>query len=221
MQDWLPSAVPPNGRVEHVAALLRDAIMVGDLAPGAPLRQDHIAGRLGLSHIPVREAFRQLAGERLVVPRAKRGVAVASLDLATIGELTDLRALMEPDLLCHAIPRLRPATLAEAEALLARLDAVGGAADRLRLAEAFHAVLYAAADRPHFFQAVSGARRNLARSWRVIWDREGRSEGWQHQHRALLDLCRRGDADGAAAFLATHIQEAGAAVLQFFERETG
>lgn len=213
---WSPPSPLSQGSADAVAALLRDAITVGDLAPGAPLRQDHVAAKLGVSHIPVREAFRLLAAERLVVARPNRGVAVAPIAVATVSELTDLRALLEPDLLRHAAPLLSPRHLSAASAVLDRLEAADAASGRLRLAEAFHATLYEAADRPFFMEAVLAARRNLARCWRVIWDRGGLAAASQHDHRVLLNLLRRGRGEEAACALAGHIRESGAAVIAAF-----
>ncbi|MFI5937358.1 GntR family transcriptional regulator [Actinoplanes sp. NPDC051494] len=45
---------------------LRDAIIDGTLAPGAALRADDLAERLGLSRAPIRDAIARLTGEGLV-----------------------------------------------------------------------------------------------------------------------------------------------------------
>ena len=52
--------------IDHVAETLREEILSGAIEPGTRLRQDDIAQKLGVSHIPVREAFRQLGSEGLV-----------------------------------------------------------------------------------------------------------------------------------------------------------
>ncbi|WP_250002885.1 GntR family transcriptional regulator [Actinoplanes sp. M2I2] len=45
---------------------IRDAVVRGDLAPGAVLNSADLAGRLGLSRAPVRDALARLADEGLV-----------------------------------------------------------------------------------------------------------------------------------------------------------
>ncbi|MDU6495885.1 GntR family transcriptional regulator, partial [Bradyrhizobium sp.] len=44
----------------RIADVLTERIVSGALPPDAPLRQDHIAREFNSSHVPVREAFRQL-----------------------------------------------------------------------------------------------------------------------------------------------------------------
>jgi len=51
---------PTAGRLlrhQEVAEALEAAICRGELAPGAQLRQDHLAQQFSVSHIPVREAL--------------------------------------------------------------------------------------------------------------------------------------------------------------------
>jgi len=44
----------------RIAAAIAEQIISGALPPNAPLRQDHVARQFKSSHVPVREAFRQL-----------------------------------------------------------------------------------------------------------------------------------------------------------------
>ena len=51
---------------DWVFQVIRTAIIRGVLPGGMPLRQDEISAQLSVSHIPVREAFRQLDAQGLV-----------------------------------------------------------------------------------------------------------------------------------------------------------
>ena len=64
---------------DTVLAELRDAIVSGRLAPGTRLLEDQLAGDLGVSRFPVREALGTLAGEGFVeiVPPGALGVVPA------------------------------------------------------------------------------------------------------------------------------------------------
>ena len=85
---------------------LRERILRGDYPEGEPLRQDALADDLGVSRIPVREALRQLEAEGLVTFSPHRGAVVSTLSLDEIDELFELRAEIECDLLCRAIPKM-------------------------------------------------------------------------------------------------------------------
>ena len=65
---------------DRVAAELRLQLAEGLLLPGARLTESTIAEDLGVSRNTVREAFAELAAERLVVRHPNRGVFVASLE---------------------------------------------------------------------------------------------------------------------------------------------
>ena len=64
----------------RIAETIGERIISGALHPDAPLRQDHVAREFNSSHVPVREAFRQLEAQYLVVGVPRRGVRVAPLD---------------------------------------------------------------------------------------------------------------------------------------------
>lgn len=64
--------------VERLVALIRDAILIGDLEPGAPIRIKRVADEYGVSMIPVREALARLLASRLVRAEPNRGYFVVS-----------------------------------------------------------------------------------------------------------------------------------------------
>ena len=64
---------------DWVFQVLRTAIIRGVLPGGMPLRQDEISAQLSVSHIPVREAFRQLDAQGLVRIYPNRGAVVTKL----------------------------------------------------------------------------------------------------------------------------------------------
>lgn len=80
---------------ERAAALLRQAITGGELVPGEALREQDLAPRLGVSRNTLREAFRLLAHDGLVVHRRHRGVEVKRLTRADVAELFRARRAIE------------------------------------------------------------------------------------------------------------------------------
>src|SRR6267154_1747077 len=81
----------------RIAESLGERIISGALQPDAPLRQDHIAREFNSSHVPVREAFRRLEAQHLVVAVPRRGVRVAPLDANSVKEIAEMRAALEGD----------------------------------------------------------------------------------------------------------------------------
>jgi DNA-binding GntR family transcriptional regulator len=68
----------PLSRKDAVVQRLRDEMLSGELAPGAPVKDAELAARLGLSVTPVREAITQLISEGFIeaLPNKRRRVAV-------------------------------------------------------------------------------------------------------------------------------------------------
>jgi DNA-binding GntR family transcriptional regulator len=89
-----------------VASELRSAIMRGDLAPGAKIRQEATAQELGVSLIPVREALKTLAGEGAVTYRPQRGYFVSELPNEAIAQIYAVRSLLEAETERSAVPRV-------------------------------------------------------------------------------------------------------------------
>jgi len=60
---------------------IRDAIVRGDFPPGAVVSNAAVAGELGLSRAPVRDAMARLAGEGLVETKPQSYTRVTQLVL--------------------------------------------------------------------------------------------------------------------------------------------
>lgn len=80
---------------DRIADELREAIQSGELEPGERLVERKLAERLGVSHIPVREALAKLAEERLIDRQPRRGARVAALSAKELEEIASLRIVLE------------------------------------------------------------------------------------------------------------------------------
>src|ERR671919_619099 len=80
---------------ERVSDILRSRIAEGFFLPGARLPEDSIGGALGVSRNTLREAFRLLAHERLLVHELNRGVFVRQLAPEDLSDLFQVRRLVE------------------------------------------------------------------------------------------------------------------------------
>jgi DNA-binding GntR family transcriptional regulator len=79
----------------RVASELRFQIAEGALPPGTKLKEEALSEELGVSRNTVREAFAELASERLVVRQPNRGVFVASLEASDIHDVYTVRRAIE------------------------------------------------------------------------------------------------------------------------------
>jgi DNA-binding GntR family transcriptional regulator len=99
--SWLTTVADEVGRfdrsstAERVADLLRRRITEGDLAPGSRLSEEQLVQVLKVSRNTLREAFRFLAHEGLLVHVLHRGVFVTELDEAGVVDLYCVRRMIE------------------------------------------------------------------------------------------------------------------------------
>ncbi|WP_407180616.1 GntR family transcriptional regulator [Bradyrhizobium sp. STM 3562] len=190
----------------RIADAIADRIISGALAPDAPLRQDHIAREFGSSHVPVREAFRQLEAQHLVVAVPRRGVRVAPLDTRSVKEIAEMRAALEVVALRNAVPRFTSAHLARIELSLIEADNAETIQEFETANRAFHQALVAPCAMPRLLASLDGLQ--LANS-RLVFAM-ARSAGWQprsnQDHRLILQALRARNLDQACNLLARHIQ---------------
>jgi DNA-binding GntR family transcriptional regulator len=199
--------------VQRITEALTRRIVSGALAPGTPLRQDHVAAEFDASHVPVREAFRNLEAQGLVTSEPRRGVRVTAIDRASIVEATEMRTALEALALRHAISRMGSGDIAKAlaasrEAERSRSILVFEAANRR-----FHQALIAPCGMPRLLGAIADLHRVSARFLFAVWRDLDWRERSETEHRAILEAAQRGDADAAAALLARHITAAGEALV--------
>ncbi|MYN11732.1 FCD domain-containing protein [Pusillimonas sp. TS35] len=91
-----PEATARSGdTVERVAALLKEQILDGTLAPGQRLISRDLVEQLGISRGPLREAFHRLAGDRLVTLVPNRGAVVRRLSRDEVVSLFQIREALE------------------------------------------------------------------------------------------------------------------------------
>ncbi|MEV6717848.1 GntR family transcriptional regulator [Lentzea sp. NPDC051208] len=99
--DWLASLTADGvelGRVstaERVADFVRTRVLEGDLPPGTRLSEEALRTALGVARNTLREAFRLLTRERLLVHEHSRGVFVRTPDVADIVDLYAARRVIE------------------------------------------------------------------------------------------------------------------------------
>lgn len=204
---------------ELVAAVLREAITTGVLRANQPLPQDEIASRLRVSHIPVREALRQLQSEGLVTYQPNRGAAVSALTPAEIREIYDIRVMLESAALRRATPRLGTAQLQRAGEILDQAERAQDGGTWGLLDVEFHQLIYFLDDRPRLGEMIAGLLRRVDRYWLSHGLMLTHRAEFEPEHRQLLAAVAGRDADAAAALLQRHLTGAAELLVSELEAE--
>jgi DNA-binding GntR family transcriptional regulator len=196
----------------QIARALAHRIVTGVLAPGVPIRQDHLAEEFRASHVPVREAFRKLEAQGLVVGEPRRGVRVAPLNPASVIEVTEIRAALEVLALRHAFPKITEADLsaagaAQSEGEVSSDISVWEAANRR-----FHRALVVPCAMPRLMANIDDLHLVSARFLFATWQELEWQSRSDDEHRVILARVRARNVEGAATALENHILAAGRAL---------
>ena len=98
-------------RRELAYAYLREQILNCILKPGEVLFEEKIAGQLGISKTPIRQAIYQLEKEGLVCVYPRKGITVSEISLSLVHELFETRLLIEPHIACSACGKIETVVL--------------------------------------------------------------------------------------------------------------
>lgn len=192
-------------KAEAVYVEVRRLILEGILEPGATLSQEALAGRLGISITPLREALRRLESDGLMELRAHRTMAVPQLTRDDLHELYAVRQRLDPFAAGEAA-RLASdeqiAAIATAAAVLSASDLHAG----LVANRNFHRAIYSAAGNRVLTDILD---RLWDRSDRyrliVLRDRSSQASARQ-EHAAIAAAIQSRDARQAARLMDEHVQ---------------
>lgn len=208
------SAPQRNGATqEWVFQILRDAIVRGDLPAGTQLKQDEISTALSVSHIPVREALRQLEAQGLVRIHPNRGATVTQLSRDSLEDMMEIRASISYYLLRRAVPLMDKMDFDALQFIIEEEKKVSTLLDTETLNYQFHEALTRKADNVTADVIIEILHANMDRYLRSCFytGPDARASSVQ-EHQAILDACREGDAEKAATLLHDHILEARARI---------
>jgi len=198
-----------EGAYRYVKELVLDDLLAG----GSMISEGEIAGRLGLSRTPVREAFLRLEAEGWLRLYPKRGAVVVPIAAGEAHSIVDARLLLE----VHALQslataadrgRLHAALLASIAQQSAALDA-GDLDAYSRHDCAFHLAIVSAGGNPLLTSfSVSLRERQHRMVARSLWRDVERARGFVVGHSRLAALVAAGDLSGFADALRGHLHDA-------------
>lgn len=207
---------------ERVSAILRSRIADGYFPPGTRLSEDGIGGALGVSRNTLREAFRLLTHERLLVHELNRGVFVRVLAVEDVEDIYRTRRLVE----CAVVRGLG--------APPHRLDALAAAVEEGRRAARegdwkgvgtanihFHSELVALAGSERTDELMRSVFAELRLAFHVVDEPRQLHEPYIARNVALLGALRSGDLRHAEELLAGYLDDSLERVVEVYRRRVG
>ncbi|MEV6399255.1 GntR family transcriptional regulator [Streptomyces sp. NPDC051907] len=193
---------------ERVADILRGRIAEGYFPPGERLSEDSIGKALGVSRNTLREAFRLLTHERLLVHELNRGVFVRKLAVQDVEDIYRTRRLVE----CAVVQGLGepPYALDRLDAAVAKGERSSREQDWRGVSTAnihFHRELVALAGSARTDELMRGVLAELRLAFHVVDDPRRLHQPYLVRNRAILEALRAGERTGAERLLEEYLDD--------------
>jgi DNA-binding GntR family transcriptional regulator len=209
----------PEALLSYIEKRIKQAVLSGELKPGAKLSPSAIATDLGISHIPVREALTSLAASGYLDHKPRVGFFVRVLSSDDLADIYHWREVLEREAFTMAIPRLTSDDIEEMRRLCDQMRKVTTPELRreyLSLNRQFHFIAFRRA----------GSER-LLRFLAYLWDAGAPytytdlmdAEKAHQDHERMMDLFEARDVEGIIEMMRRHRGIAVDAVARWEARE--
>jgi DNA-binding GntR family transcriptional regulator len=204
------SLVTRASTAQRVAEVLRARITDGALLPGTRLSEELIGAALGVSRNTLRESFRLLIHERLVVHELNRGVFVRVLNVDDVVDIYRLRRVLEGAAVRNA-PDCPPAAMDAIEAALAAGEQAATEQRWFDVGTAnmqFHQAIAGLVGSARIEEIMRQALAEIRLAFHVMAAPETFHRPYLDRHRQLLELIRTGEVEQAHAVLDDYLRTA-------------
>jgi DNA-binding GntR family transcriptional regulator len=193
---------------EAIYQALRARLATGALAPGESLSLRSLAGELGGSVTPVRDAVWRLTAEHALTIGPTRRITVPEMDQAGIIELMRARALLEPEAAARALPFITPthiAAMLNANAAMNTALRQGDIVGYMASNHGFHFALYRACPSDVIVPMIEGIWVRFGPFMRLMFPEAVNELDLSDRHGDALSAIEAGDEAALRAAIAADV----------------
>jgi len=212
----------PRGTIRDATRdALRDLIISGGVEVDAPLRQDELAARLGISRTPLREALHALASEGLVTFDARRGAMVTRPSVQRLLDLYEIREQIE---VLAGRKVVAGTTDAHIQAVAEMHESMGGVIDPVawaQLNQQFHATLYAPCENRELVTLIYTMAARAKFYVRILVSAGPSAAAAHDEHAEMVAALAARDPDAMETAIREHLHRTAASVAPRLEPGSG
>lgn len=204
---------------DEVQRIFRGMILTRQIEPGKT-SQEQLAGLLGVSATPIREALLRLEGEGFVERSPNQSVRVLEMTQEDLADIYEAHAYLMGALARRACAKASPELVERLRRCVALSEEIGFvASSRIHELEdlnwQFHSAINTAASSPKILQLLKVSTRYIPEGFYALlqdWPREA-----QLGHTRILHAIVAGDPMATQAAAADHVRQAGSLLVRYFQ----
>jgi DNA-binding GntR family transcriptional regulator len=201
----------------RVCNLIRQAILKGDFKPGERLKQADLADAMGVSRMPIREAFQKLEAEGLIKLEPHKGAVVKSIHVGDIEEIYALRAELEKMAVYQSIEHLTDEDIKQLTALVEQMELSEDVDEFINYNIEFHRLLIKRCTWERLNSFISTLWNGLPQQTPHIL--HGQKDTSNIEHRSILIAVMNKDKETAANLVSNHISRTGNMLVKSLKNE--
>ncbi len=187
---------------------LRNAILKGELKPGERLMEMKLAGKLGVSRTPIREAIRMLEQEGLAVTIPRRGAQVAKMTQKDMDDVYDIRRCLEKLTVEYTSGKLSVGQIADlryAQKVFEEAVAEGDTNEIEKKDWEFHSVIYEATGNARLLSIMNTLQEQLSRYRWAYLQHSNKMQRLIEEHRQIVDALEKGSLEESMQATMAHL----------------
>jgi DNA-binding GntR family transcriptional regulator len=212
-----------SASVTHAAiaySYVRDALLKGTLRPNQRIHQVTLAQQLGMSLVPVREAFRKLEAEGFVRIMPHRGVYVSAISRAEMEDVFAVRLVIEGMATRQGVLRISNEQVEKLADLISRMEVALHSHNHpqlLELNQEFHFTLYEASGRDYLCSLISHLWQKSTRYRTSYIQLPERANQAHEEHKEILLAVRERSVRKAVQAVRNNIRQTMLGLLSSFD----
>ncbi len=195
---------------DRACTMLERAILSGSLAQGMALGEAELAGQLGISRGPVREAMNRLEGRGLLQRIPHVGVRVVCLSDTEVSEIFAMREVLEGLAASLAAERMSPREIdaLEASAPFRHTAPAAGSRQHVKPGDDFHVRIARGSRNRRLIDYLCTDMYSLLQLYRIRSGGSPMRAGSTDEHREIVNAVRDRDSAEAERLMRAHVRRA-------------
>lgn len=187
---------------------IKNAILRSEFKPGERITQETITKRLNVSRTPVRDAFKRLQSEGLLIVKSHFGAIVFELSMDKVSEIYEIRSLLEGLGARYACEMITDENIRELTEINDKLTKHrGDMIELMKYNREFHMTLYGYSKREYLLSHIHSLW-DLTEPYRLIYvSHESKVEAAMMEHQNILEALKCRNPDAVFQEITSHLQD--------------